>query len=151
MPDKEFTFEQIIDYVNQYVIEKTDINYLLKLMVQNLKTEKSLFVRLLPLKLKTVVTPFIYKAVGVDTFSGTISNIGHIQLPESIQQHVKRIDFIIGPCPLTKCSCSVCGYMDKIYITFGRNIKEAHVERKFFTKLVKLGIEVQIQSSGGEY
>ncbi|QVK18346.1 hypothetical protein KHQ81_01120 [Mycoplasmatota bacterium] len=145
MPNKDYTFEDIIEYVNQFFKEKTDINYLLSLMVQNLKTERTPFVRLLPLKLKTVVTPFIYKSVGVDTYSGTISNIGRIQLPESIEEHVKRIDFVLGPCPLTKNSCAVSGYKDKIYITFGRNIKEARVEREFFRKLVKLGVEVQIE------
>ncbi len=149
-PNIEYTLENIIECVNQYFIEKTDINNLLSLMVQNLMTEKSPFVRLLPLKLKTIVTPIIYKSVGVDTYSGTLSNIGMIKLPDSIEEHVKRIDFMLGPCPLTKCSCAVSGYKDKIYISFGRNIKEARVEKKFFRKLVKLGVEVQVENQGGE-
>ncbi|MDF2700475.1 MAG: hypothetical protein K0Q49_2033 [Haloplasmataceae bacterium] len=150
IPTKEYTFEDIIEYVKRFFEEKTDINNLLRLMVQNLKTEKSPFVRFLPLKLKTIITPFIYNAKGVDTFSGTISNMGKIQLPESIEKHVLRIDFILGPCPLTKCKCSLTGYMDKIYITFGRNTKQARVETKFFRKLVKLGVEVQIENQGGD-
>ncbi len=150
MPDKEYSFEDIIEYVNQFVQEKTDINNLLSLMVQNFKTEKSPFVRLLPLPFKNLVAPFIYKAVGVDTYSGTISNMGKIILPVGMEKHVSRIDFLLGPCPLTKCSCAVSGYKDQVYITFGRNIKEAKVETKFFRKLVKLGVSVQIENQGGE-
>jgi len=148
-PNKVYTFEDIIESVSLYFKEKTDINNLLSLMVQNYKTEN--YVRLLPLKLKTFITPFIYKAVGVDAYSGTISNMGMIKLPDSIEKYVNRIEFIIGPCPLTKCSCSVSGYKDKVYITFGRNIKEARVEKKFFRKLVELGVGVQIENQGGEY
>ncbi len=149
-PDKDYTLTEIIDFLNQYFKEKTDIDSLLKLEVQNYKTEKTLFVRLLPLMLKTVVTPFIYKAVGADTFSGTISNIGLIKLPESIEKHVERIDFVLGPCPLTKCSCAVTGYKNNLYISFGRNTKIARVETIFFRKLVQLGLKVQIENHGGD-
>ncbi len=149
-PNKDDSFDEIIDFVRNYFEEKTDIDNLLSLMVQNFKTEKSLFVRCLPLFLKNIVTPLIYKAVGADTFTGTISNIGRIILPESIENHVKRIDFILGPCPLTKGAYAVSGYKDKIYISFGRNIKKARVEKKFFRKLVKLGVKVQIENHGGD-
>ena len=143
-PNKEYTFESIIELVNNHVKEKTDLDYLLSLMVQNIKTEKTPFVRFLPLRIKLIVAPLIYKAVGVDTFSGTISNIGRVEMPSGIEKHVKRMDFVLGPCPITKGSCSVLGFREKILITFGRTIKEARVEKKFFRKLVKLGVKVKI-------
>lgn len=150
MPDCELAFEDIIDLVNKYFIEKTDIDNLISLIVQNYKTEKSIIVRVLPLFLKKLVTPLIYKAVGADTYSGTFSNIGLIKLPESLEKHIKRIDFLLGPCPITKTLCSVAGYKDKIYISFGRNIKDAKIERKFFRKLVQLGLKVEVEIHGGE-
>src|SRR5690554_3655770 len=149
-PSEELKLGEIIKSINLYFKEKIDIDNLLSLMVQNYKTEKSVIVRILPLFLKKIVTPLIYKAIGTDTYSGTFSNIGLIKLPECIEKHVKRIDFLLGPCPITKTLCSVVGYTDKIYIAFGRNIRDAKIERNFFRKLVKLGINVEIETHGGE-
>jgi len=48
---------------------------------------------------------------------------------------------------VNKTGCSVTGFKDKLYITFGRLTEEAELERIFFTKLVKMGIHVTIESN----
>lgn len=149
-PHEDIPLDKIIEIVDKYFKEKITLDNLISLMVQNYKTEKSLFVRILPLFLKKLVTPFIYKAIGADTFSATFSNIGLIKLPESIQRHVKRIDFVLGPCPITKTLASAVGYQEKIYLAFGRNLKDAKVERKFFRKLVDMGLNVEVETHGGK-
>jgi NRPS condensation-like uncharacterized protein len=150
LPNSNYSFAEIIKIVAKYFAEKTELDNLLSLIVQNYKTERAIFVRILPLFLKSLVTPLIYKAVGADTYSGTLSNIGLIKLPTELEKHVKRLDFTLGPCPITKSLCAVVGYKDKIFISFGRNIKAASVERKFFRKMVQLGIKVTIEKYGGD-
>ena len=92
--------------------------------------------------LKKLVTPLIYKAIGV-IFSATFSNMGLIKLPESMENMLNY--FVLGPCPITKTLASAAGYQDKIYLAFGRNIKDAKVERKFF----KICLKAEIESQGG--
>ncbi|HEY8364044.1 MAG TPA: hypothetical protein VIK84_00610 [Haloplasmataceae bacterium] len=145
-PDEDYSFEKIIEIVKDYFTEYTTNDNLLALMVQNYRTEKTPFVRLLPLVLKSLITPLIYKAVGADTYSGTISNIGMVKLPNDMEEYVQRIDFVLGPCPITKTLCAVSGYKDQVFISFGRSIKDALVERKFFRKLVELGVKVHVEN-----
>lgn len=149
-PNKEYTLEDIIKIVDDFFKENVEIDHLISQIVQNYKTERTIFVRALPLVLKKIITPFIYKEVGADSFSGTLSNIGMLKLPEDYEQHVERYTFLLGPCPLTKCSSAVVGFKNKVYITFGRSIKIPRVEQLLFQKLVKLGLRVQIESHGGD-
>ena len=46
-----------------------------------------------------------------------------------------------------KTTCACISYEDKLYISFSRIIKEAELERLFFTKLVEMGIPVTIESN----
>lgn len=149
-PDKDYTFEEIIKVVDDFFKENVEIDHLIAQIVQNYKTERTIFVRVLPLILKKIITPFIYKEIGADTFSGTLSNIGMLKLPEDFEQYVERYNFLLGPCPLTKCSGGVIGFKNKVYITFGRSIRIPRVEQLFFQKLVKLGVKVHIESLGGD-
>ena len=62
-----------------------------------------------------------------------------------------KIGFILGRQRGNSGTCSCVGCNDKIYISFSRRIKEATLERLFFTKLVEMGIPVEIESNLGGY
>ena len=77
----------------------------------------------------------------------TFSNLGLVTLPKEMTKYVHEMNFILGRSKGKSTSVSSLGYNDTLYITFSRNIKEAEFERLFFTKLVKMGLEVEIESN----
>ena len=68
-------------------------------------------------------------------------------MPKELAESVKRMDFILGMQAQTHNNCGVVCCGGKIYINFARNIEESTLERLFFTRLVKMGIHVKVESN----
>jgi NRPS condensation-like uncharacterized protein len=138
----------IIEEVKTYIRERTKEEHLIEMIVKNYKTEQSPYLRILPRMIKDLLIPIFYKTIGVDLYSGALSNIGIVDLPEGLRDLVKEVRFILGPCPISKSNLAITGYQDTLYLSFGRVTKDALVERKFLRKLVELGIPVTVSEGG---
>ena len=101
----------------------------------------------MPLFIKNIAMKMVYSAVGERKACLAMSNIGVVHFPENMEKHITRMDFIIRVQATTPSNCAVIGYKDKVYVNFVRNIKEAELERRFFTTLRQLGAHVYIESN----
>ena len=88
---------------------------------------------------------FIYRRIGEGGGSLNISNITGLPLPPIMNPYVKRMEFIIGPQRSYPNNCSVLSFGGKTYINMIRSIRESELERRFFSRLVELGIPVEIE------
>ena len=143
----EYTFEEIVYQVHNYLRYEVNEKFLRSRVAANLRTERTPFLRIVPLILKTPMIGLGYKLAGPNTFSSIISNLGNVEMPDEMAEHVSHFDFILGASHDTKVKCAVAGFKGKLSIMFTRSIKEAKVERAFFTFLVKQGIPVEIESN----
>ena len=64
-----------------------------------------------------------------------------------MRPYIERMEFIIGPQRSYPNNCSVLSYGGRTYINMIRNIHESELERRFFSRLVDLGIPVEIESN----
>ena len=145
-----YTLKELATAVHHHMGEEVTPQKMSARIKVNTDAEKSLLARIPPLFLKNIVMRLVYDSVGETTSCLNISNLGLVRLPEEMEKYVDRFDFIIGPPASTPNNCSVASYKGKVYINFIRNIKEAELERLFFTTLVKLGLHVNIQSNQSE-
>jgi hypothetical protein len=143
----EYTFEEILKIVQNSMISEINEKSISRQLSRNVGGQRNPFVRIVPLFIKKLFLPFIYKRLGENLYSGTISNLGLIKLPEEMEKYIERIEFIPALGTVNKTGCSVTGFKDSLYISFGRLINEAELERTFFTKLVKMGIHIKIESN----
>ncbi|NLO39592.1 MAG: hypothetical protein GX115_09000 [Ruminiclostridium sp.] len=143
----EYTFDEILKIVSLSMMTEINEKSISRQLSRNVGGQRNLLVRVLPLFLKKLFVPMLYKRLGENLCSGTISNLGLITMPAEMEQFVERIDFIPGPGPINRTGCSVTGFKDKLYISFGRLVRDPELEREFFTKLVKMGIHVTIESN----
>ena len=88
-----------------------------------------------------------YSRVGDRISSTTLSNLGVVRLPEEMEKYVSRMEFILGPLATNRVCSAALTYNDTLYLNFTRTIKQAELEQEFFTRLVKLGIHVKIESN----
>ena len=79
----------------------------------------------------------------------TMSNLGNIVLPKKFSGYVKDVQGIPGKNFGRVTSCISISYKDTLSVSFTRKIKEAEIERLFYTKLVEMGIPVEIESNQG--
>ena len=113
----------------------------------NVELQRSLPLRLIPLPVKTLAMRLVYSLSGESKGCLNISNMGVVKLPETMIPYVERFDFIIGVQYSYPNNCSVVTWQGKTYISMIREIRNSELERLFFSRLVELGIPVDIESN----
>lgn len=113
----------------------------------NVQLQQLVPLRLTPLFLKDFGMNLVYENVGETVSCLNISNITRIVLPEIMQPYIDRMEFIIGTQRSYPNNCSVLSFGGKTYINMIRNIREAELERRFFSRLVELEVPVEIESN----
>lgn len=147
-PNKgEYSFEdllKIVSYQLRLVNDKREVN---SMMTQNLKIERNILTRAVPLFVKNIGVSLTFLITGEQTTSALISNIGPVKLPEEFSEYVDHFMFFTGPGILNAARCGVITYGDKLVFTFSDRYEESDIEREFFTRLVKMGVHVRIESN----
>ncbi|NLG58008.1 MAG: hypothetical protein GX540_06320, partial [Clostridiales bacterium] len=116
----------------------------------NVKAEQMHIIRVLPLFLKSAVLKMMYRAKGENYMTSTLSNLGLVKLPPEMAVYTQRLDLVLGAALKTPINCSAVSAVGKTTITFSKTIREAEVERVFFTTLIALGVPVTIESNWRE-
>ena len=143
----EYTLPEVAALVHHFMRTEVTQKALNAKFTTNVKTERNLLLRLVPLPLKNLVMKSVFMAVGDKKSSTCLSNLGRVELPEEMAKYVQRVDFILGPLSRNKIAGAAIGYDGKLNISFTRTIVSQEVEREFFTRLIKLGIPVLIESN----
>jgi NRPS condensation-like uncharacterized protein len=142
-----YTFDEVVRLVHHFLRYEVTDKRLRAKVAANVNSEKSILVRLAPLFVKNSIISIVYNLVGPTRFSSTLTNLGRIDLPDDMAEHVEYFDFLLGPARVNKVGCAVVGYKGSLRINFSRVIREAFIERAFFTFLVQQGIPVKIESN----
>ena len=118
-------------------------------ITRNVKGEMNAIIRVQPLVIKNLMLPLIYNILGENNYSCSLSNLGKINMPEVLHDKIERFEFIPPPSTGLKTKAAVVSFNNNMYISFGRLIKNPHIEKLFFRKMRKLGIHVKIESNRG--
>ena len=70
-----------------------------------------------------------------------------VDVPSEMAEHIERFDVMLGALRHNKISGGVCSFGDKLSICFTSTMRETHVEKEFFTFLVKMGIQVKLETN----
>lgn len=113
----------------------------------NVTPQQIFLIRAIPLGLKSFVMRIIYNRRGETKGCINLSNLGVVRVPEAMRSQVSRMEFIIGTQRSYSNNCSVATYGEQTYVNMIRNIRESELERRFFSRLVDLGVPVAIESN----
>jgi len=116
----------------------------------NVKNEKNIFMKIVPLFIKDWVIRAVYSRVGENLQTGNISNIGVVELPASMQKYVTDFTMAITPTYTCKQQLGAISYNGNLYITSSREFVETTFERELFTTLSKNSVSVEIFSNNWE-
>ena len=113
----------------------------------NVELEENLGVRCLPLLLKHPIIDIINRLHGDRYVSHTLSNLGKVELPESMRPYVKEMDFVLGRQRGNSGAASCLSYGGKLYLHLTRNILRDDFERGLLRRLEALGIPADTSTS----
>lgn len=142
-----YSFEETVKSIHHQMGYELTEKQMNQRIVTNVRDELNPLVRIMPLFIKNGVMKIIYNISGEKKASITMSNLGNVTLPDVMNEYVDRFDFILTPQLTLPGNCSIISFNGKLYISFVRNIKETKLEKYFFTRLVKNGIHVKIESN----
>ena len=143
----EYGFEEAAKIIHHQLKLGTDPHLLAAKIASNVNIEKNVFMRLVPLFIKDPIMSIAYRIEGDRKSTTCLSNLGRIALPAEMEAHVTRFDFMLGSLIENPVASAAVSYGGRIYINFTRTIKESFLERAFFTRLVKMGVHVKIESN----
>ena len=113
----------------------------------NVNPQQLAVIRAIPLPIKNTVMRIVYNLRGESKGCINLSNLGVVRLPAPMTPYVRRMEFIIGPQRSYPNNCSVASFEGETYVNMIRNIRESELERRFFSRLVELGVPVCIETN----
>lgn len=143
----EYTFEEILKQVSLYLRYINNPKELNAMMTANLKLETNPFMRAMPLFLKKIGIGISFLLTGERRTSFLLSNLGVVRLPADMERCVERCILMTGPGKLNGARIGGVSYQNTMALTFANLYRESDVEREFFTRFVKMGIPVKIESN----
>lgn len=142
-----YEFSEICKVVHHRMGLEITPKHMSTVIATNIKCEKILAVRIIPLFLKNIIMKAIFDSVGERKSCLSLSNLGQVQLPEQMRPYVERFDFILGVQATAPYNCGVISYGDTLRMNFIRNIREPMLEQAVYRVLHAEGIPVQVQSN----
>lgn len=143
----DYTFEDICKVIRHRMGMDIEPKQMSMKIATNVSSERSLFVRILPLCVKNVIMKAVFDTVGERKSCLTLSNLGAAKLPEAMLPYVERMDFILGVQANAPHNCGVISFGETTYINFIRNIRESDLERHFYFVLRDLGLPAHVQTN----
>ncbi|MCF8217644.1 MAG: hypothetical protein K9I29_00555 [Bacteroidales bacterium] len=147
-----YTFDEILKVVHHQIRLETDQKLINKNISRNVGSEKKIYVKSIPLFLKSLILRLNYYTKGTNQYSGVVTNLGKAKLPEETSSLINY--FIFTPPPpnkILKVSCGIIGFGDKLVLSFGNITKSMLLEDTFLNLLKSNGIPVnQLNNSTEE-
>ena len=143
----EYTHEQICRLMGHLLAAETIPQRMAGRVAKNVGQQQNMVLRLIPLPVKTACMRTVYALSGENKGCLNLSNMGAVTVPGAMMPMVERFEFVIGVQYTYPNNCSVVTYNGKTYISMIRGIRESELERLVFSRLVELGIPVEIESN----
>lgn len=143
-----YTFDEIVKSVYHQSKLETDEKLIHKNISRNVGSERKLLVRGIPLFLKSLILRMKYYSLGTNQYSGVLTNLGKIDLPNETGRMIDY--FVMTPPPPNKklkINCGVAGFGNKLVLSFGNMTQSVEFEEKFLQFLRDQNITVEWETN----
>jgi NRPS condensation-like uncharacterized protein len=147
MNRSDITFDEILAETKKQFAHGLQPKELIRKMSENVAFEKNIFLRLTPYFLKRFVLKIGYKKMGLLLNTLSFSNLGKIDVPESMEPFIDNISVGVYSGKYNTLNIGTVSFKDKFKITFTRSIIETTIEREFFRHFTAKGIQVTLESN----
>ena len=146
----EYAFEELVEIVRHSLRLQMTRQELQARITQNVALQKSPILRWVPRPLKNRAIALGFWLSGERPYSTTFTNPGVFKVPESMQEHIQRIEVVLGQSYRGPANCAAISCGETFTFSFSGTLKECDLERLFFRWLVREGVPVKVISNRKE-
>ena len=128
--NRTYTFKEIVSEVSEQLIDTTEIKALIADIAPNRNLQRKLGFRLIPLPLKSAAISTVYSFISDRPITTTISNLGVLELPEEMQEHIERFEFHLGEPYGNMTNVAVVTMGEQMILCFTSNQRSPVLPRK---------------------
>ena len=136
----EYTFADALKEIKYQKRLFVQPGRLTRRIAANVALEDNFGIRCIPLFIKKPVINIINYLKGDNYATYTFSNLGNVDLPEAVAEHVRDLHFVLGRTRARSGSCAGVSFGGRMNLNFTRKIAEDDFERIFVKNLRSLGI-----------
>ncbi len=139
------TLDELIPKVAKQLREDITPEAMQEMMNGAVKLVRSL--KLIPLFIKAPVARIVYGFLGDRVFTTTLSNLGVVDMPEELQAHVQKMDFVLGTANLARAVCSAVTAGDVCSLSIAKLTADPSFEERIDMVLRENGLTPKISGS----
>lgn len=143
-PKDNLSFEEMLKITDEMFAEQLTKDELEKRLSALVGLEKNIFLRFVPLIIKNIVFKLAYQSVGESIITSSISNIGIVEVPNSLKSFVKDVEFMNSGRGI---NVGICSFGNNTNITFNSVIKDISIINSFIRKLKNDNLAVTLDTN----
>ena len=143
----DYTFEEILTHVHNYMRYYINSKFLNADIVTNASVQQNPLIRIVPLFIKDFTVRKFYANVQDGQARAGPTHVGLTKLPKEMPPFVERFDVLMGQPFSARTNCAIISYQNVLTVNFTSSIKETDIERYFFRKLVQDGVPVKVETN----
>ncbi len=143
--DRIQTVAQVIPAIQNQLETKASQDSMNQMLISTKKMVSS--VRYVPLVVKQPVVKLVYGFLGDKIFSNTLSNLGVVQLPQPLAEHIDSMDFVLGTAITNRAECSLVTFGNTATFSITKLTADPSFEEKMEALLLADGIELRAEGS----
>lgn len=141
------TLDDMLLATKEEIKNKTTKEELTRIMSEYVSYEKNIIVRIIPSILKKYVLKVGYHLLGSRLHTMSLSNIGLVKFPPSMEPYIEDMAFMVGASRNNHINMGVIAFKDKLKVTFNSNIMETDIHKLFVRHFTSEGLEAIIESN----
>ena len=143
----DYTFEEILKQVALYLRYINNKKTLGAMFASNIKLESTPVMRIIPLVIKDLAIGISYALTAECTTTALLTNLGKVDLPQDMLPFVESTILMPPPGLLNGGRIGLSSVKNVFTVAVANCYEDTDVERAFFTKLQKMGIESKIEAN----
>lgn len=146
IPIAELTsVDDIIPNIDRQLKEKASKEAMNEMMNATVSLVRIL--RYVPLFIKRPIAGFVYGFLGDKIFSNTLSNLGVVEVPPEMAEHIEKFDFVLGTSVTNRVACSMITFGDTAVLSVAKYTADPTYEEKLYRLLRDDGLDVTVKGS----
>ena len=139
-----YNFEELLNRVHHRMQMELDRRELSKQITRNVGAELMPAIRVTPLIVKDILLGWMYRRLSDRIYSGVLSNLGKVDVPEEMAEHIESFGMALPPGLVMKKCCTVISIGDELSATISSVVESRELERLFFSTIVNHGVPVAV-------